>query len=232
MANIENYLLGMDCGTTNIKAVILGEDGTLAAEASRPSKFLNPGINMQEQDANEWWSNTVDIFHSLCEQAGSEIVKRIRGISISSHTVTMLPVDAQGNPLRTAITYQDNRSADELHYIVDTIGFDKFVQIVGGQPAVAFLPNKILWFKKNQPELFAKTAYFLQASSFINYKLTGVMTSDIDQASRTQCLDISTMQWSDEIGKVIGVDLQKMLPPLKLVDEIIGFNGSTRMCLC
>ncbi len=223
MAKVENYLLGMDCGTTNIKAIILGEDGTVVAEASRPSKFMNPGPNMQEQDANEWWSNTVDIFRSLTEQAGHDIVKRIRGISISSHTVTMLPVDAEGNPLRNAMTYQDNRSAEELHYIVDTIGFDRFVKIVGGQPAVAFLPNKILWFKKHEPELYAKTACFLQASSFINYKLTGKMTMDIDQATRTQCLDISTMEWSKEIGEVIGVDLDEKLPKPRLVDEIIGF---------
>lgn len=223
MAKVENYLLGMDCGTTNIKAIILGEDGTVVAEASRPSKFMNPGPNMQEQDANEWWSNTVEIFRSLTEQAGHDIVKRIRGISVSSHTVTMLPVDAEGNPLRNAMTYQDNRSAEELHYIVDTIGFDRFVKIVGGQPAVAFLPNKILWFKKHEPELYAKTVCFLQASSFINYKLTGKMTMDIDQATRTQCLDISTMEWSKEIGDVIGVDLDEKLPKPRLVDEIIGF---------
>lgn len=223
MAKVDNYLLGMDCGTTNIKAIILGEDGTVVAEASRPSKFMNPGPNMQEQDANEWWSNTVDIFKSLTEQAGHDIVKKIRGISVSSHTVTMLPVDAEGNPLRNAMTYQDNRSAEELHYIVDTIGFDRFVKIVGGQPAVAFLPNKILWFKKHEPELFEKTACFLQASSFINYKLTGKMTMDIDQATRTQCLDISTMEWSKEIGDVIGVDLDEKLPKPRLVDEIIGF---------
>lgn len=223
IAKVENYLLGMDCGTTNIKAIILGEDGTVVAEASRPSKFMNPGPNMQEQDANEWWSNTVEIFRSLTEQAGHDIVKRIRGISVSSHTVTMLPVDAEGNPLRNAMTYQDNRSAEELHYIVDTIGFDRFVKIVGGQPAVAFLPNKILWFKKHEPELYAKTACFLQASSFINYKLTGKMTMDIDQATRTQCLDISTMEWSKEIGDVIGVDLDEKLPKPRLVDEIIGF---------
>lgn len=223
MAKVENYLLGMDCGTTNIKAIILGEDGTVVAEESRPSKFMNPGPNMQEQDANEWWSNTVEIFRSLTKQAGHDIVKRIRGISVSSHTVTMLPVDAEGNPLRNAMTYQDNRSAEELHYIVDTIGFDRFVKIVGGQPAVAFLPNKILWFKKHEPELYAKTACFLQASSFINYKLTGKMTMDIDQATRTQCLDISTMEWSKEIGDVIGVDLDEKLPKPRLVDEIIGF---------
>ena len=188
MGRVENYLLGMDCGTTNIKAVIMAEDGTVAAEAARPSRFLNPGPDMQEQDAKEWWANTVEIFRQITEQAGEDVVKRIRGISISSHTVTLLPVDVQGRPLRNAITYQDGRSANELHYIVDKIGFERFVQIVGGQPSVAFMPNKILWFKKNEPELFCKTKAFLQASSFINYKLTGNMTTDIDQASRTQCL--------------------------------------------
>lgn len=213
----------MDCGTTNIKAIIMGEDGSVVAEDSRPSRFLNPGPDMQEQDANEWWINTVDIFRTITAKAGHDIVKRIRGISISSHTVTMLPVDKDGNPLRNAVTYQDNRSATELHYIVDKIGFERFVDIVGGQPAVAFLPNKILWYKKNEPELFAETKCFLQASSFINMKLTGKMTMDIDQASRTQCLDISTMEWSKEIGDVIGVDLDEMLPKPRLVDEIIGF---------
>ena len=223
MSKVESYLLGMDCGTTNLKAIILGEDGTVVAEASRPSTFMDLKSDMREQDANEWWSNTVEIFKSLVEQAGHDIVKRIRGISISSHTVTMLPVDAEGNPLRNGITCQDSRSIEELHYIVETIGYDRFVKIVGGRPAVAFLPNKILWFKKHEPELFAKTVCFLQASSFINYKLTAKMTMDIDQATRTQCMDISTMEWSKEIGDVIGVDLDAMFPKPRLVDEIIGF---------
>ncbi|MFR5585096.1 MAG: FGGY family carbohydrate kinase [[Clostridium] scindens] len=189
MARVENYLLGMDCGTTNIKAIIpLGEDGTVVVEASSfPAGFMNARPEYAGTGRDAVVDNTVDIFRALTEKAGKEVVKRIRGISVSSHTVTMLPVDANGNPLRNALTYQDNRSAAELHYIVDQVGFDRFVSIVGGQPAVAFLPNKILWFKKNEPELFAKTACFLQASSFINYKLTGKMTMDIDQASRTQC---------------------------------------------
>ncbi len=218
----ENYLLGMDCGTTNLKAIILGEDGTVAAEASRQSTFLSPGANMQEQDANDWWKHTVEIFRELTQEVGPEVVKKIRGICISSHTVSLLAVDAEGKPLRNALTYQDSRSVGELNEILDAVGFDRFVRIVGGQPSVAFLPNKILWFKRNEPELFAKTRYFLQASSYINFRLTGVMSSDIDQASRTQCMDCSSMEWSPEIGEVLGVDLTKMLPPLYLMDEIIG----------
>lgn len=222
MTQVDNYMLGMDCGTTNIKAVILGEDGKVAAEASRPNRFISPGPDMQEQNADDWWNNAVDIFHELISRLGTEKTKRIRGICISSHTVSMLPLDIEGKPLRNAMTYQDSRSAAELKYIVEKIGDERFIKIVGGQPSVAFLPNKILWYRKNEPQLFEKTAAFLQASSYLNYKLTGVMTSDIDQATRTQCLDISNMSWSKEIGDVIGVDFEQVMPPLKLVDEIIG----------
>lgn len=218
----ENYLLGMDCGTTNIKAVILGEDGSIAAEASRPSRFISPGPDMQEQDANEWWMNASEIFRELASKAGENIVKRIRGISVSSHTVSLLPIDKDGKPVRNAITYQDGRSGKELKYIVNKIGLDRFVRMVGGQPSIAFLPNKLLWYRENEPELFAKTRWFLQASSYINYKLTGCLTSDIDQAVRTQCLDIKTMTWSKEIGEVIGINLDEVLPVPKLVQEIIG----------
>ncbi|RJW43188.1 carbohydrate kinase [Clostridiales bacterium TF09-2AC] len=223
MNRVENYLLGMDCGTTNIKAVIIGEDGTVVAEASRPNCFICPGPGMQEQDAGRWWENSVEIFRALCEKAGMEVVRRIRGIGISSHTVTMLPVDKDGVPLRNALTYQDTRSGGELDDILDTIGWEHFVNIVGGRPGAGFLPSKILWFKKNEPELFAKTSSFMQASSYINFKLTGKRTIDIDQAARTQCLDINTMDWASEIGNAIGVDLDLVMPPLKLVNEIIGF---------
>ncbi|MBQ1681787.1 MAG: FGGY-family carbohydrate kinase [Agathobacter sp.] len=222
MSTKKKYLLGMDCGTTNIKAVILSEEGTTVAEASRPSTFISPGQNMQEQDANDWWRQSVEIFQSLAQQAGPEVVKNIQGISISSHTVSMLPVDKDGVPVRNAMTYQDSRSVEELQYIVDKVGFEKFVKIVGGQPSVAFLPCKILWFKKHEPELFARTAAFLQASSYINFKLTGVMSSDIDQATRTQCLNMSRLSWSRSIGDAIGIDLNRYMPRLYLVDEIIG----------
>ena len=129
---VENYLIGMDCGTTNIKAIILGEDGTIVAEDSRLSKFMCLGPNMQEQDANEWWENSVKIFRSLSQQAGKEIMEKVRGISISSHTVSMLPLDENREPIYNALTYQDGRSSKELQYIIDTIGYDKYVNIIGG----------------------------------------------------------------------------------------------------
>lgn len=216
------YVLGMDCGTTNIKAVILGENGNKIAEASRPNQFISNGPGMQEQDADLWWKNAAEIFRSLAGQAGQKVIKNLRGICISSHTVSMLPVDKDGVPLRNALTYQDCRSSRELQEILETMGYDHFVSTVGGRPSVSFLPNKLLWFRRNEPDLFDRTYAFLQASSYINYKLTGVMTSDIDQATRTQCLDVHTMEWSKEIGGIIDIDLDSYLPKLCLTNEIIG----------
>lgn len=222
MALVENYLLGMDCGTTNIKAVILGEDGERVAEASRPNRFLSPGPGMQEQSAEQWWGEAVSIFRELARSAGREVTARIRAICISSHTVSLLPVDAEGRPLRNAMTYQDGRSSKELGAVVSRLGFDHYVQITGAQPAVAFLPGKLLWYKEHEPDLFARTDCFLQASSYINFRLTGVRSSDIDQATRTQCLNMKTLEWSDEMSAALGIDLNEYLPMPVLTDEIIG----------
>lgn len=222
--SLENtYVIGMDMGTTNIKAVALSNDGKVIADASLPNKFYNPGLNMHEQDANEWWQNVQYIFNTITERMGRDAVERIQGICISSHTVSLLPVAEDGAPLCRALTYQDARAAGELREIVERIGYERFVQIVGGQPSVAFLPNKILWFKRHEPERFQKTKYFMQASSYINYKLTGEMTSDIDQGLRTQCMDIGTLEWSKTIGDAIEVNLEEVLPPIKLIDEVIGY---------
>lgn len=218
----ENYLLGIDLGTTNVKGLILNESGTIIASASRSYPLILPGEGMAEQDADIWWNHTQEVISELTKAAGTEIVRRLRGIAVSSQTVTMLPVDKQGVPLRNAIIWMDGRSGEELQCIIDTIGLEQYIIIIGARPDTAFLPNKILWFAKHQPELFRKTDKILQASSYINYKLTGKMTMDMDQASRTQCLDINTLRWSDTIAKVIGADLEALFPEPQAVHEIIG----------
>ena len=222
MRNAQNYLLGIDLGTTNVKAIILDDHGNVCASASQANHLLFPGTNMVEQDPAEWWKNTILILREITAAVGEDIVKRIRGICVSSQTVTMLPVDKNGCPLRNALIWMDSRSAGELAYIRESLGNEQFISIMGAQPDVAFLPNKLLWFKKNEPELFKKTYRVLQVSSYINYKLTGQMTMDIDQASRCQCLDIHTLQWSRDISRVIGIDLDSILPAPQLSTEIIG----------
>lgn len=226
----ENYLLGIDMGTTNIKGNIMDEYGNVIATASRPSHLIMPQPDYIEQDAREWWDNTCSILRETTAAAGEDVVKKIRGICISSHVISMLPLAADGTPLTNAWIWMDGRSAAEVDEITGAIGFERFVSIVGSQPSIAFLPNKILWMKKNLPELLAKTDVFLQANGYLNYRLTGVKAIDLDSASRCQCLDISTLKWSDEISAVLGVDLDNVLPQPVPVNEIIGTVTEEAAC--
>lgn len=217
-----NTLLGIDLGTTNIKGIIIDDTGNILASASRPCKTYEPGPLMVEQKAEEWWDNCILILRELCGRAGKTAVRSLRAISISSHVISMLPVDAEGKPLRNAIIYQDSRSAAEVEEICSRIGTDRFINIVGGRPSVAFLPGKLLWFKKNEPELFQKTACILQANGWLNYKLTGVFSQDADSASRTQCYHMSDMTLSHEIAEAIDADLDTLLPEPAACTDIIG----------
>ena len=218
------YMIGMDIGTTNIKAIVMDENGTTVAQASRQNHLILPAPGYVEQNADEWWDNAAGIFRDLVIQAGSDIISNIRGICISSQTVTMLPVDAAGKPVRNALIWMDSRSSKEMHYISLEVGHDRFEVITGAQPDVAFLPNKMLWFRTQEPELYARTDCFLQSSSYVNFKLTGEKTTDMDQAVRTQCLDINTLKWSKEIGDACGIDFDRYLPapvePMTVIGQV------------
>ena len=73
------YVIGMDMGTTNIKAIVLRSDGAVVAEESLPSTHYNPGLNMQEQDAEEWWEHVCTILQSVTKQIGPEEARRSAG---------------------------------------------------------------------------------------------------------------------------------------------------------
>lgn len=218
----ESYLLGIDLGTTNVKGNIMDAYGNLIATASRSLGKIYPGQNMIEQDPNQWWSCTIAILKYMTALAGEDVVSNIKGISISSQCPTLLPLDEAGNPVHNAIIYADGRAVNETDEITKALGFDNFVKLVGGQPSVAFLPGKLLWFKRNLPDEFERTATIMQANSYLNYRLTGELTIDVDTASRTQLMNLSTLKWADEIGATIGVDLNKLMPRVAKCTEIIG----------
>ena len=217
-----DYLLGMDMGTTNMKAIIMDAEGRMIADASRKQQMVRPAPLYAEQDAHAWWDSAVCIFRELKQKAGIQVMENIRGICVSSHSVTLLPLDAAGNVLRNAIIWMDNRADLEVEELTAAIGRTRYRNIIGTEPSGTFLAGKLLWLKKNQPDILEKTGKILQASSYINYRLTGEMTMDISQAVMTQCLERDSGRWSKVVGDAIGVDLDALLPQPKPCGEIIG----------
>lgn len=214
-------VIGMDLGSTNAKAVLLAEDGSVLCKVSAASNIISDHDGWMEQDADVCWESIRNLIRELVIK--SEVsAEQIKGICISSHTVSLLPLDREGKPLRRLITYQDRRAGKEIREILEKVGKNRYISIVGGQPAVAFLPGKLLWMKRHEPEIYDKTESLVQLSSYINFKLSGVLVSDLDQAVRTQCMDAELMEWSPEIAEAMEIPVDKLMPAVVSPNEVIG----------
>jgi xylulokinase len=226
-----DYILGADLGTTNVKASIyrLQSSGAaeLTAQASAPSFKLNfPAPGQVEQSPAEWWEKTAQVFRDVTAKAaakdGPEAVKNIRAVCVSSQLPSVLCLDKDGSPLGDALIWMDKRAAGELDEIVGAVGRKDYVHITRAQPDDAFLPCKLLWLQKHQPQMLAKTRLVMQASGWINYKLTGEASIDSDQAGRTQCFDVGKNAWSREIGAAARLDFDSIFPRVFQPQELVG----------
>ena len=217
------YLIGIDIGTTNIKGVLFDRGGSVIAKSESTYKTYYQEQGSAEQDANDWWKEVQTVSQKMMSQVEETVKKHIKGISISSQTPTLLPVDYLGIPLRNAIIWMDRRAEQELDEILNSVGCERYTKITGMLPAVSFLPAKLLWMMKNEMDILKKTHYILQANGYVNYKLTGEYSLDLDQASLTQCIDMSTGKWSQEIEKAIGMHFKDYFPEPVVNSKIIGY---------
>lgn len=215
------YLLGIDVGTTELKAVLFNEDGEEVAASRAEYSLYIPEPDIVELDAEEYWNS--------CRKVISEILniskinpREIRSIAISSQGETLIPVDREGEPLRRAIVWLDNRSKNESEIIRKRFGIDTIFKITGQPEVVPTWPaTKILWLRKNEPEIFNKAHKYLLVEDFIIFKLTGVFATEYSLVSSTLMFDISKEDWWDEMLEFIGIN-REQLPELKPSGEAVG----------
>ena len=167
-------LIGIDIGSYESKGVLTSTDGVVLAKAAlkHELQFLKPGF--VEQDVEKvWWGEFVELVRILLEQS------RVRAADVVSVGVSgvysMVPVDAQANPLRSGgIMYGvDTRSVVEIDELVGKLGAEQIFQRTGNELSAQSMGPKILWVKKNEPEVFRKAHSFLPCANFIAARLTG-----------------------------------------------------------
>jgi len=158
----EKFLLGIDVGSTGVKAVLYDTDARILAKARReqPIMHLRPG--WAEQSSSLWWESTKEAVREVLAGVSPSVRYKIAAIGVSSQGPVVLPVDKRGEPLRPAITWMDTRGGKQHDPL-----------------------PKLLWIKQNEPEIFQRTHKFLSANGFINFKLTDRLTLDITQAPGT-----------------------------------------------
>lgn len=214
--------LGIDVGTYETKGVIVTATGDVLAEARRTHRMQVPQPGYAEHDAErDWWGEFADICAEMIATGGLA-PGDVRAVGASGIGPCMLPVDAEGNPLMNAVLYGvDTRAAAEIEELTAEIGADKLLATGGNALTSQSVGPKILWLRRNRPDVFERAAYFLNSTSFLVRRLTGETVIDhYSAAGFSPLYDVARMDWVDSCAaSICGRD---KLARLAWTTEIVG----------
>lgn len=212
-------LIGLDIGTSRTKSLIINSRGELVATNSLDdysTKF--PETNWAEQDPAGWWESVKEVL-SITVSENEIDPKEITGIGLTGQMHGPVFLDTEGTPLCPCMIWSDTRAKEESERISKLI--PEISKITGNPVSSGFTAPKILWLKKNRPQLFEKVWKVLLPKDFVNYKLTGNIFTDPTDASGTLLFDIQGDRWSDKILDCLNLS-RAMLPPIKNSTSISG----------
>jgi sugar (pentulose or hexulose) kinase len=215
-----DIFLGLDLGISTAKAALFDRRGELLVTDS-DEYLIMPDGDVVEAHPEVYWAPLVKVIRqSLAKWGGNP--RRIRAVSIASHTETVIPVDGDGVPVRPSLVWMDNRSRPQAAELARTIGSARVFQI-SGQPEInpIWPLTKIRWMAQNEPDLLRKTAKFLLPEDYILYRLSGKMVAEHTVWSSSLLLDIRRKTWAPEMLNFGGVSCQQ-LPELCAPGTMIG----------
>jgi xylulokinase len=199
--------LGIDLGTSEVKALLVDEEGRPVAAGGAPLEVSRPHPRWSEQDPDDWWRATLAAVDGLRERAPAALAA-VRGIGLSGqmHGATLL--DAADDPLRPAILWNDTRSDRECVELVERQ--PETLRITGNLAMPGFTAPKLLWVARNEPEVFARVASVLLPKDFLRLRLTGERVSEMSDAAGTLWLDVARRDWSDAMLAATGLSRAHM----------------------
>ena len=217
------YFLGIDIGTYESKGILTDKDGNVIASATNPHKMLVPEPGWAEHRPEEdWWNDFVKITKKILK-ASKINPSDISCIATSAIGPCMLPVSYEGDPLMNAVLYGvDTRAEKEIKELNREVGKEKILQNCGNALTSQSVGPKILWLKKNCPEIYKKAGKILSSTSYLVQKLTGESVIDhYTAANFTPLYDIKNLKWTDALTKNI-IEIER-LPKLMWTTEIAGY---------
>lgn len=198
--------LGIDLGTSSVKALVIDENQTITATATADLDVSRPQAGWSEQDPAHWIAAT-QIAVGRLKASHPAVLAATNAIGLSGHMHGATLLDARDNVLRPCILWNDTRSHLEAH----TLDSDPaFRRLSGNIVFPGFTAPKLLWVKNNEPEIFAKTAKVLLPKDYLRLWLTGEYVSEMSDSSGTSWLDVGKRQWSGQLLSACDMDLGQM----------------------
>jgi xylulokinase len=198
------YLLGIDLGTSSIKAVLVDGGGSLLAIGQQQYTIYIPRPGWAEQDPDVWWTAAQKAVKQVL--AKSKIsAGDIAAVGFSGQMHGLVPLDSGNRSVRNAIIWCDHRSERQAADIENRIGRRTLSDLVHTPVVPGFFISSLLWMKENEPELYKKTVKVILPKDYIRYCFTGGIATDITDASGTACFDTGRGSWAWDMIDALGV---------------------------
>lgn len=205
------FLLGIDVSTTGAKALLIDEHGSVISSATTPLSLSTPEPLWSEQDPADWWAGIKSSISQMLTLAGISGAD-IAAIGLTGQMHGLVLLDEQGQTLRPAILWNDQRTGSQCDQIRERLGKERLIQITGNDALTGFTAPKILWVQEHEPEIWAKVRHILLPKDYIRYRLSGEYAVDKAGGAGTILFDLKTRTWSDEMIAALEIP-PRYLPP-------------------
>ncbi len=207
--------MGIDIGTSAVKAAVVDEAGLVVDQASAPLGVSRPHALWSEQNPDDWWAATLSAVGELRRPVRNAV--RAVGLSGQMHGATLLGRDRR--PLRPAILWNDGRSARECAELEAAV--PQMTRITGNRAMPGFTAPKLLWVRAHEPEIFSAAAKVVLPKDYVRLCMTGEIASDMSDSAGTLWMDVARRRWSEAMLAGTGLDVAHM-PQLFEGNEITG----------
>lgn len=216
------YLIGVDLGTSGTKTALFDEGGRRVASRTIEYPLSQPRNGWAEQDPRDWWRAACETIRSVIAESGVD-AGEIKGVGLSGQMHGLVMLDAAGEVLRPAILWCDGRTGAECREITEKVGAQRLIDITANPALTGFTAGKILWVRKNEPEIYERCRRILLPKDYLRYKLTGEFATEVSDASGMNLLDVPKRQWSQEVLDALEIDrglLGRMYESCEVTGEV------------
>ena len=214
------FFIGIDSSTTATKALLMNEHGSVLGVASSEYSYETPQPLWSEQSPSLWWHGTVESIRQVLAKTNVDI-STVKGIGLTGQMHGLVLLDENGEVLRPAILWNDQRTAAQCDAIRAKLGREKLIQITGNDALTGFTAPKILWVQEHEPEIWKRTRHILLPKDYVRYKMTGEFAVDCADGAGTILFDLKKRTWSQEVLTALNIPFE-YLPKVYEGTDITG----------
>lgn len=212
------YVLGIDVGTTALKAIALERERGIVAQAELPHELLSRHPGWAEEDPERWWTTTLEAIHELLAGVPATAIE---AIGVSGMVPAMVLLDEDSVPLRASIQQNDARAISELAELRAAVDLDEFLRITGSAPNQQSIATKWRWLQRHEPDVLPRVAHLCGSYDFIVARLTGQYSLEENWAVESSLYDVRQHRWHAPYLEYAGID-PAILPPVRQPIEVVA----------